>query len=172
MSFYKSCFINFVHTINSIALTKVNHKKDLVIPFDRQLYFKLHIQTVVSEANRILGFIIRLGRNIRAVPALESLFFAFVKAKLKYCDIVWNTHTLNYVQVLESCQRKYVKFLHLKSTGNYPVWGTDQRFLLSEFNLNALADRHRLHRTIYLLKILHNVINSPFLLSRVPLAVP
>ena len=65
MSFYNSSFTDFVYNINCIALTRVSHEKDLGVSFDRQLNLKLHIQNIVSEANRKLGFVIRLGRSIK-----------------------------------------------------------------------------------------------------------
>ena len=75
MSFYESNYTAFAYSINGTELERVSHKKDLGVTFDRQLNFKLQIENIISELNRMLGFIIRLGRTIRSLPALKALFF-------------------------------------------------------------------------------------------------
>ena len=49
--------------------------------------------------------------------------------------------------------------------------GIDKFSLLAEFNFTSLASRRRFHNVIYLLKLLCNIVDSQFLLSRVSLAV-
>ena len=172
LTFFKSSFTHFDYTIDGVTLPRVSHKKDLGITFDRQLNFKSHIDRIVSEANRMLGFIIRLGRNIESPQALKTLFFTFVRSKLEYCDILWTTSMAKYVDALEKCQRKFLKFLSFKKTGTYPARGTDYVSLLAEFDFTSLASRRRFHCVIYLLKLLRNIVDSQFLLSRIPLVVP
>ena len=145
-----------------VNFERVNFKKDLAVTFDRRLNFKSHINRIVSESSRISGFIVLLSRSIRSISALRLLFIIMVRAKLEYCDVVWDTSIGTYIQALEKCQHKFAKFLYFKKHRTYPVQNYDHDLLLSEFDLHLCSGRKKFHYVIYLIKPLHNIINSPF----------
>ena len=126
----------------------------------------------MTESSRMLGFIIRLGKNIRSIPALRLLFFIMVRFRFEYCDVVWDTSIGTYVQALEKCHPKFAKFLYFKKHGIYPIQNYDHNLLLSEFGLHSLFDRKRFHSVIFFIKLLRNIVNLSCLLHSIPLAVP
>ena len=75
-----------METINSISNLK---KKDLGVTFDSKLRFANDMEGISNSALKSLGFIIRCGRDFMQVDSLRSLYFAYVRSKLEYANIVW-----------------------------------------------------------------------------------
>ena len=62
--------------------------------------------------------------------------------------------------------------LHLKKIGTYPPRNIDHDFLLMDSDFTSLTAWRKFHCVVYLLKLLRNIVDSQFLISRIPLAVP
>nr|CAI5847968.1 unnamed protein product [Callosobruchus analis] len=67
------------HTI----LSRQEQISDLCILFDQKMTFASHIENTVSSANKMLGFIIRNGRQF-SISVLKLLYTSYVRSKLEY----------------------------------------------------------------------------------------
>jgi hypothetical protein len=73
---------------------------------------------------------------------------------------------------LESVQRKFAKYLLFKLIAEFPPRGTPNSVLYDMANLRSLNMRRNDSFLIFLYKIIHGIINSPFLLSQIYFNVP
>jgi hypothetical protein len=91
---------------------------------------------------------------------------------LEYCSIVWSPIYRRGVDALESLQRKFAKYLLFKLIAEFPPRGTPNSVLYNMTNLRSLNMRRNDSFLIFLYKIIHDIINSPFLLSQIYFNVP
>ena len=119
-----------------------------------------------------MGFIIRIGKTFKSVETLKALFTTLIRPILEYADVKWFPDGITLSNALESCQRKQLKYLEFKATGRYPDRGTNTLYLCSKFNLDLLANRKKFHQIAYMLEILRNIVDSPYLLENSPLCIP
>jgi hypothetical protein len=68
---------------------------------------------------------------------------------------------------LESVQRKFAKYLLFKLIAEFPPRGTPNCVLYNMANLRSRNMRRNDSFLIFLYKIIHGIINSPFLLSQI-----
>ena len=79
----------------------------------------------------------------------------------------------NYYKVsLENLKKKFLKFLHFKTAGACPVRCTNQLFLLYLFKIRPLNARRIFQQLSFLFKLLHNIIDCSFLLSKIYFYTP
>jgi hypothetical protein len=57
--------IEFVYSINGMALERVDEIKDLGVIMEERMSFLPHIEAIISKSTRILGFINRISRDFR-----------------------------------------------------------------------------------------------------------
>lgn len=169
---YKKNIINYNYHYNNTQLIRCNEVKDLGVVFDSKLNFSVHINNIVSASLRLLGFIVRNCKAFTNITALDTLYFSLIRSKLEYGALIWNPIFNNYISNLENVQRKFLKFLSFRIDGVYPLRGTDHAQLLTRHNFTPLRTRRILISITFLFKLLHNLIDSPFLLSKVNFLVP
>jgi ribonuclease P/MRP protein subunit RPP40 len=88
MSFsLKKVNIRFDYTLNLNLLNRPETVKDLSVIFDRKLSFTSHIDYVVSDSMKQLGFFIGKSRDFQSSRTLTTLFNAFVRSKFQYACI-------------------------------------------------------------------------------------
>lgn len=147
---------NLLHgyQIGSVPIVRCASFRDLGVTFDSHLRFDLHVAAVVSTACRSLGFIVRSCRNFDDVSCLKLLYFAYVRSHLEYASVVWAPFYGRYVGLIESVQRKFLKFLYFRQVGNYPRRGICNSILLGRFGLQSLGLRRSVARVSFLYKVL------------------
>jgi hypothetical protein len=126
----------------------------------------------VASSVKTLGFIFRSCKRFRSESCLRALYFTLVRSKLEYCSIVWSPIYRRGVDALESVQRKFAKYLLFKLIAEFPPRGTPNSVLYDMANLRSLNMRRNDSFLIFLYKIIHGIINSPFLLSQIYFNVP
>jgi hypothetical protein len=110
--------------------------------------------------------------RFRSESCLRALYFTLVRSKLEYCSIVWSPIYRGGVDALESVQRKFAKYLLFKLIAEFPPRGTPNSVLYDMANLRSLNMRRNDSFLIFLYKIIHGIINSPFLLFQIYFNVP
>ncbi|XP_044577157.1 uncharacterized protein LOC123260210 [Cotesia glomerata] len=126
ISFSKSSAdIQYPYSINGIALNYVSSCRDLGVIFDNNFAFTNHYSTIAASALRTLGFVIRATKNFRNLEAVKMLYSALVRPKLEYASIIWSPTYKKYAHSIEKIQRKFLKYLMYKMTGNYPARGAE-----------------------------------------------
>jgi hypothetical protein len=162
----------FDYRIGNASLTRCFTFKDLGVTFDAQFTFNEHVDIIVASSVKTLGFIFRSCKRFRSESCLRALYFTLVRSKLEYCSIVWSPIYRRGVDALESVQRKFAKYLLFKVIAEFPPRGTPNSVLYDMANLRSLNMRRNDSFLIFLYKIIHGIINSPFLLSQIYFNVP
>ncbi|CAD6227956.1 GSCOCG00012025001-RA-CDS, partial [Cotesia congregata] len=96
---------------------KINSEEDinilqhLSIIVDSKLNFVKHVDKITSQVYKILGFIIRSGKEFKDPNTLIHLFKTLVHPILEYCSIISSPHTQGLVDEVEKIQRKFCKFV-------------------------------------------------------------
>lgn len=164
--------ILFDYTLNDSILERCNNIKDLGVHFDSKFSFTDHITIICKSAIRSLGFIIRNCNSFKNILALKSLYISLVRSKLDYCSLVWYPIYEIHHKALESVQRKFLKFLAFRVDGTYPMRGCDHLVLLNRFDMKSLKLRWNVFSLSFLYKLFNNKIDSPDLLSMIPIHLP
>nr|CAH7765265.1 unnamed protein product [Callosobruchus chinensis] len=81
--------IHFDYKIGSDILKRLNEISDLGVLFDSGLSFGPRISRMVSSANRMLGFIIRNGRDFSDLNVIEILYTSYVRYKIESNSLIW-----------------------------------------------------------------------------------
>ena len=91
-------------------LEKVNSAKYLGVTISSKLSWTEHVDNISGQAHRKLAFI---QRNLWHCPEnLKKLAYqAMVRPKVEYCASLWDPHTKNNIERLESVQRKAARFV-------------------------------------------------------------
>ena len=161
----------FPYNINGTILPSPSIVKDLGILYDSKLTFESHVNQIASNAYKALGFIIRIGREFRDSKTIETIFNVFVRPKLEYASVVWNSITKSSQAKLEKIQAKLVRFLAYKQTGIYPARENYSNLCIN-FHIMSLEQRRVLNDMMFLHNILNNEIDCNELVSKLFLQVP
>ena len=148
--------IMYNYIISDSTIQRKDHIIDLGVTFDTKLRFNLHVESKVTSAMKMLGFVIRTGKHISSVECLKLLFCAFVRSILEYACSVWSPQYNCYIDALEYVQRRFLKFLYFKIHKVYPPQGYPQELLISEFGLTPLETRRKCFDIKFLNKVCHN----------------
>lgn len=157
--------IVFNYNMFGKTLERCTSARILGVNFDSRLSFCLHINDIISEAWRTLGFIIRISKNFFNLKAIKLLYNTFVRPKLEYASIVWSPIQLGQSVRLERVQRKFLKFLVWKKTGMYPLRGTDDHVLCIECEYHTLYERRISAEFSFATKLFNNLVHCPQLLT-------
>ena len=109
-----------------------------------------HINKITAKANRVLGFI---SRNLHSCPRnlRATAFQTLVRPHLEYCSTVWNPHTNELVEKIESIQRRGARFVFKDYRRTSSV-----TTMLNKLNWIPLRQRRKIAR----LTMIHKVING------------
>jgi hypothetical protein len=172
LSYTNSCKPQqFQYLIRGEPIDRTDTIKDLGVIFDSTLSFTEHIKTIVNDAYRNLGLIIRLSKDFENNKTLTTLYYSYVRPKLEYASVIWNPSTQLHSKQIEKIQSKFLRYHTYKTTGFYPM--TDSSSTLAEnFNILTLEQRRKLTDLLFLYKLLRNHIDSNDLVSMVSYQVP
>lgn len=161
-----------VYKINDIPLKSLKTITDLGVLFDSELTFTPHIDAICTSAASALGFVIRTCREFTDISLMKMLYFTFVVSKLEYASVVWHPMYVTHSQNIERIQRRFLKYLSFRMTGNYPIRGANLEHLMTELSVVPLASRREQHSVTFLYKLINNKIDCPHLLSQISFNVP
>ena len=102
--------IESVYNIDTHNLETVSSYSDLGVTIDTKLTFSTHVVSIVTDARRLLGMLKRTGNRL-SVDALLMVYKTFVRTKLEYASVVWNSIDKVFSDKLEAVQLNFVKFL-------------------------------------------------------------
>ncbi|RZC41200.1 hypothetical protein BDFB_012398 [Asbolus verrucosus] len=148
-------------------LERVKSIKDLGVVFDSRLCFVEHYNDLILSAHRTLGFIIRNSRHFKQLSTLFTLFDTFVRSKLENACVIWDPHSKNHIDLLESVQRKLLKYICYIQDGVYPRQGYPQEVLLSRYNREFLAVRRLYFSAMFLYKVLRGFVSNYSILEQI-----
>ena len=108
-----------------------------------------HIDHIVNDANRTLGFLRRnLSRCNTEVKA--TAYKALVRPKLEYVAAVWDPHQLNSINKIEMIQRRAARFVF---NDYHRITGVSD--YVNALNWPSLQERRKIIRLSLFYKSLH-----------------
>ena len=134
----------------------VSHHPYLGIELTQNLKWSLHINNIVSKANKALWF---LRRNLWRCPVAvkQQMHFALVRPLLEYASSVWDPHTTSDIHKIEMVQHRAARFV----IGNYSKTSGTVTNILQQLNWPHFEQRRKESRLINLYKIQHENIAIP-----------
>jgi hypothetical protein len=103
------------YTMKGSALDYVRTIEDLGIIVSNDLNWHLHISNITSKANKVLGLIKRVCKDLKDPDTRKILYCSLVLPQLEYCSQLWSPIQVNQKLLLENVQRRATKFIL-----NYP----------------------------------------------------
>ena len=101
---------------------------------------------------------------------MRTLYLSLVRSCLEYCSVVWNPWQLCHKSILESVQRKFVKYLCFKTN---TLYHTDRyEALCSVFKIPTLQQRRFYLDMMFLHKCATSIYNLPDVLFKLCFNVP
>ena len=106
---------NREYLLDGTLLTTVSETINLGITITDNLQWSQHIKQISLKANRTLGLIRRICRDISDTNTRKLLYCSIVRPKLEYASELWSPCTCKDKLLLETVQRRATKFIL-----NYP----------------------------------------------------
>ena len=98
------------YTINNHQLENVTETKYLGLTIQDNLCWNKHIQNTCTKANQALGFL-RRNLKIGNKKMKENSYKTLVRPILEYASTVWDPHTEDNIQNLETIQRRAARWV-------------------------------------------------------------
>lgn len=156
-----------LHTyhINNVTLQREVEIKDLGVTLDHKLEFKNHYSNVRNKGMKTLGFVTRNSKEFKNPQTFKLLYFTFVRPVLEYASVVWSPHYEISSKVIESVQRKFLRYLAFKQ--GHRILDHDYSEILTRNNITTIENRRKMNDITFLCNVLKNKINLPEILAKV-----
>ncbi|CAB0020662.1 unnamed protein product, partial [Nesidiocoris tenuis] len=142
------------YVIGGVLLRRGSSMRDLGVLFDNRLAFSDHVDQVCSKGMKMLGFVKRSTRNFRDSSALLALYTALVRPLMEFSTVVWSPGYGNARQALERVQRRFLRYLSLRS--GVPWEDFDCGAMMAKTVLDSLELRRELFDVLFLQKLIRN----------------
>ena len=121
---------------------------------DSDLKFEKDINSKTGTANKILGIIRRAFMYLSA-EVFIPLYKAMVRSHFDYAMIIWNPHTVKYIESIEGVQRRATKMIPEIKKLSYP-----ERLKYLRLPINTMAHRRARGDMIEVYKIVKEIYDS------------
>lgn len=157
----------FNYSINGSSLIRAKLVKDLGILFDEKLSFINQVNSMVTRASKMLGFIFRSLKPFTQLSTHLTLYESYIRNLLEYGSQIWNPYYHIHTNTIENIQRKFTRMLCYKF--KLPRGSYQSR--LEDLNMISLF-----HRRLYIDEVLLYKIVSGKLITELsdsfPLHIP
>ena len=134
------------YNLNKIMPSKC--EKILGVFIDTECSFKQHIFNIVKKARMAASDILCAFKGCD-ITVMISLYKTYVRSILEYASVVFNSHCVCLINLLENVQRHYTKRL----TG---LWDANYDVRLKLCTLERLENRRVNNDLLLIYKLLHN----------------
>lgn len=149
----------FNYCIANDQIPRVSNVRDLGIILDNKLLFDVHIDYITKKANRMLGFMLRIGHRFKNPTTYFNLYFSLVRSVLEFGTVCWTPQYDVYINRIEGVQRRFLTNVNRKFPNN-------------SFNLPSLVKRRKYYDMIFLFKAINHIFDAPVILNRLCFKVP
>lgn len=153
--------LNFDYNLNGLKIDQVSSIKDLGILINESLSFDEHLQVTVKKASKQLGFLIRSTRFFKDTKAIINIYKSLVMPILVYGSPIWSPYTDIKIRLLNSVQRKFLRYLSRKTDHPLDRFCHDFHDLSKEFNIPTIDSVHNFKNILLARNILYGNINCP-----------
>lgn len=130
--------------VDCLTITSVDSYEYLGLVIDKNLRWKLHIESVCKKVIPYIGAIKRIKRFLKPY-ALLKLYYAFIQSNLLYGISIWGNSAGCHLRLLQSLQNKVVRY----------VLGLPHRFPSEELYSETLMNVRQLfcfHSVLFIFK--------------------
>ena len=136
---------------NNTKINSVEHEKDIGVTFDTKLNFDIHINSVVSKANQLIGLVKRSFQFLDQDMFLK-LYKAIIRPHLEYANVIWHPIYKRQQSSIENTQRRATKILSKIKHMSY-------KDRLIYLNLPSIKYRQLRNDLIQTFKLMHGIDN-------------
>lgn len=160
------------YLIDGVPLQNVTFIQDLGVMFDSFLKFDIHITSIINKSLKMLGFIIRNTKSFTSIESITRLYFSFVRSRLEYCAPIWDPYVHYHISSIETIQNRFLRYLYFKRFNVFCPRDLSTDVLRGLFSFESLTSRRVKSNIMLVFKVLHNLIDSYYLLDKIKLHVP
>ena len=149
----KRKIIQSEYKIHSQSLKLIDKAKYLGVTIDSKLSWNAHVEAFSKKANNTLSF---LRRNLPACPkdVKATCYKTLVRPQLEYASTVWDPHTKNNINKLESVKRHAARFCHSDYQPTSSVSA-----MIQDLELKHLQTRRQHVKAAMLYRIVHQLVD-------------
>lgn len=158
------------YTINGITLLNVDSIRDLGIIFSSDLSFNKHINLIVNNAYKKLGFIFRSSKYFKKVATLRLLYCSLVRSQLECASVVWAPYQWNHNLKIERAQHRFLRKISFDL--GMPMQHTHHVYDLLDHLKLTLARRRIMLDMVFFYKLINGHITCSDLLEKIKFHIP
>ena len=121
-----ACLLRYVlaqpYYLEHVPVKATLSQKDLGILITPDLKWNLHLQSVISKASRMLGFVRRSCFEVKDPRVRKSMYVTLVRSRLAYCSQVWGPQSLKLICSVERIQRRATTARKPLFSGDFTKW--------------------------------------------------
>ena len=121
------------------------HLRDLGVEISNDLTFSIHVENVMTAANKLAGWALRTFRR-RSRKLMLTLWKSLIQCKLDYCSQLWSPHSQASIAKLESVAKHFTA-----QVGG--LEGLDYWERLTELTMYSQERRRERYQIIYIWKV-------------------
>jgi hypothetical protein len=160
----RSCLVTNYKNNKDAIINQKDTVKDLGIHFSTSVKFKDHITKIVSEAQRLSGYILRTFKT-REKDLMVTLLKSLIISKLEYACVVWSPVESQLIKLIECVQRRFtsriVQFNKYNEELGMPICDVDYWTRLKKLKIFSLERRRERYMIIYIYKIIIGLCPNP-----------
>lgn len=173
MTFHRSKEpIIFDYRIDNSVLNRVDQVTDLGVILDAKLSFNAHYSSIISKANRQLGFVSRIAKDFTDPYCLKALYCSLVRPILENASVVWAPNDVTWNLRIERVQKRFIRLalrnLPWRDPANLPPYPDRCRLL----GIESLDRRRKIQQAKFIVQLLNGDIDCPHLLSLIDFRAP
>ena len=130
--------------------------RDLGVIFQQDAKFTNHIQSIVTRAYQMSGWVFRTFHS-RSKDLMVTLYKQLVRCHLEYASPLWSPTDVASLTTIEKVQRNFTRQIEGMSGRQRPSYWDRLRLL----NLSSLERRMERYKILTLYKILHGLVPNP-----------
>jgi retron-type reverse transcriptase len=158
------------YTILGNVITKVQSTKDLGVIFDTQLRFTVHVNAIINESKRLIGYIFNQWYELPSTDSFILLFKVLVRPKLEYAAIIWGGLSKISQKSIEGVQICFIRILCFKF--RLPYFKYSYNYWCSQFRLEPLYLRRQNLDRLFIDQLINNKIKCTYVLEKIMFRVP
>ena len=112
-----------------------------------------HIKILCNKVSKSIGIMLRVKKNFD-VNVLKMLYHSLIHSYFQYCNIIWETHDTQHIELLFRKQKKGVRIISLSKWNAHtiPLFVTHRILTLCDINIFQVC--------CFMYKVRHNLLPS------------